>query len=278
MFIISQNPTQNDWDLKFMKISTNSISDLFVHIGLVVTLLVLLFLGFFFVYLPFSTNHGQSITVPDLTGMGTEQLEDYLDERNLRYEISDCTFVADQKPLTVIRQYPKQGMVVKEGRKIYLYISSLTAPKIKMPQLVDRTYRSAIAELARVGLKLGKVIYINDLAQQTVRRQLVDGQPLQPGQLIAQGSKIDLEVANGLGTTEMDVPELMGKDLDEVKFIVVGSKLKMGYIMYVPDATEAPGMVIFQNPEFGSGNKIRMGETIDIKVAGPDPREQPQQQ
>ena len=152
------------------------------------------------------------------------------------------------------------------------------SPKIKMPQLVDRTYRSAIAELARVGLKLGKVIYVNDLAQQTVRRQLVDGQPLQPGQLIAQGSKIDLEVANGLGTTEMDVPELMGKDLDEVKFIVVGSKLKMGYIMYVPDATEAPGMVIFQNPEFGSGNKIRMGETIDIKVAGPDPREQPQQQ
>jgi len=261
-----------------MKISTNSRSDLFVHVALVIALLVALFLGFFFVYLPFSTNHGQSITVPDLTGMGTEQIEDYLDERNLRYEIADCTFVADQKPLTVIRQYPKQGMVVKEGRKIYLYITSLTAPKIKMPQLVDRTYRSAILELARVGLKLGRVIYVNDMAQQTVMRQLLDGQEIQPGQLIAQGSKVDLEVANGIGTTEMDVPELMGKTLDEALFVLKGSNLKPGVIMYVPDATEAPGTVIFQNPEFGTGNKIRVGEGIDIKVAGSDPRDQPQQE
>ncbi len=122
-----------------MKISTNSRTDLFVHISLVVALVVALFLGFFFLYLPFTTNHGQSITVPDLKGMSLEQIEDYLDERNLRYEIADCTFVVGAKPLSVIRQSPKSGMRVKEGRKIYVYITTLSAPNVKMPQLIDRT-------------------------------------------------------------------------------------------------------------------------------------------
>ncbi len=261
-----------------MKISTNSRADLFTHIALVLALLLMLFLGFFFLYLPFSTNHGQSITVPDFAGMDEAKLEDFLDERNLRYEIADCTFIAGQKPLTVVRQHPNAGMIVKEGRKIYVYITSLNAPNIKMPQLVNRTYRSAILELKRVGLQLGSVKYVPDLAQQTVLNQLVNGRAIQAGQLIAQGSKIDLEVANGIGTTEMPVPELVGKTLEEALFILVGSKLKTHFIMYEPDAAEAPGTVIFQNPDFGAGNKIRVGESIDIKVAGPDPREQPQQE
>ncbi len=254
-----------------MKISTNSRSDLFTHIALVIALMASLFLGFFFVYLPFSTNHGQSITVPELNGMDMDKLEDYLNERNLRYEISDCTFVIGAKPLTVVRQYPKAGMVVKEGRKIYIYITSEKAPNIKMPQLVDRTYRSAQLELKRVGLQFGKIIYVNDMAQFTVRRQLFNGQEIQAGQAIPAGSKIDLEVANGIGDTEMDVPDVMNKTIEEAEFILKGSNLKW-FKMYIEDATEAPGTVIFQNPEVG--NKIRVGETIDIKIAGPDPKAQ----
>jgi eukaryotic-like serine/threonine-protein kinase len=254
-----------------MKIGTNSRSDLFTHILLVGALLTTLFLGFFFLYLPFSTNHGQSITVPDLAGMDEDKLEDYLDERNLRFEVSDCTFVIGAKPLTVVRQYPKAGMVVKEGRKIYVYITSEKAPNLKMPQLVDRTYRSAQLELKRVGLQLGKIIYVNDMAQFSVLRQLFNGQPIQAGQAIPAGSKIDLEVANGIGNTEMDVPDVMNKTIDEAEFILKGSHLKW-FKIYIEDATEAPGTVIFQNPEVG--NKISVGETIDIKIAGPDPKVQ----
>ncbi|MFN4144338.1 MAG: PASTA domain-containing protein [Runella sp.] len=261
-----------------MKISTNSRKDLFVHIGLVIALVVALFLGFFFLYLPFTTNHGQSITVPDLKGMNLRQLEDYLDERNLRYEISDCTFVAGAPPLTVIRQHPKPGMKVKEGRKIYIYITSLTAPNVKMPQLVDRTLRSAEAELARLGLQRGRIIYVPDLAQNSVLGQLYKGQPILPGTPIPQGSKIDLEVGNGIGNTEFDVPDVVGKTLDEALFILKGSNLAKPLIQYVDDPSQAPGTVVRQNPEAGAGNKIRVGETIDLWVVGqPDTQPEPQQ-
>jgi eukaryotic-like serine/threonine-protein kinase len=259
-----------------MKISTNSQKDLLVHLGIVAALIMALFLGFFFLYLPFTTNHGQSITVPDVSGMSVEQLEDYLDERNLRYEISDCTFVAGKKPLTVIRQYPKAGMKVKEQRKIYLYITALTAPNVKMPQLVDRTQRSAEQELKRIGLTRGKLIYIPDLAQSTVLGQLYNGQPIQPGQLIAAGSVIDLQIGDGIGNTEMDVPDVTGKTLDIAVLTLRGSSLQRGLVQYVDDPSQAPGTVVRQNPESGSGNKIRVGEVIDLWVVGPSDA-QPQQ-
>src|SRR5690606_19961954 len=102
-----------------IKISTDTKKDLLIQSGIILSLVAVLFLGFFFVYLPFSTNHGEAITVPELKEMKVDQLETYLDNRDLRYEISDCTFVANRPPLTVITQYPQPGAKVKEGRKIY---------------------------------------------------------------------------------------------------------------------------------------------------------------
>ena len=258
-----------------MKISTNSRTDLIVHISLVVALVMALFLGFFFVYLPFTTNHGQSITVPDLKGMSLEQIEDYLDERNLRYEIADCTFVVGEKPLSVIRQHPKSGMRVKEGRKIYLYITALNAPNVKMPDLQNRTKKSAEGELARLGLRLGKINYVPDPAHDAVLEQFYNGKRILAGTLIPQGSKIDLELGDGIGNTEFDVPDVVGKTLDEAEFMIKGSNLKRGLIMPVEDPTKAPGTVVRQQPEAGAGNKIRVGEIIDLWVVGqPDTQQQ----
>jgi beta-lactam-binding protein with PASTA domain len=138
-----------------------------------------------------------------------------------------------------------------------------------MPQLESRTYRSAQLELKRVGLQLGKITYVPDMAQFTVLGQFYNGQKIEAGQAIPAGSKIDLNVANGIGNTEMDVPDVMNKTIDEAEFILKGSNLKW-FKIYIEDATEAPGTIIFQNPD--AGNKIRQGETVDIKVAGPDPK------
>ena len=260
-----------------MKISTNSRTDLIVHISLVVALVVALFLGFFFLYLPFTTNHGQSITVPDLKGMSLDQIEDYLDERNLRYEVVDCTFVIGAKPLSIIRQHPKSGMRVKEGRKIYVYITTLSAPNVKMPQLIDRTKKSAEGELARLGLQVGRFIYVPDPAQDAVMDQLYNGKPIKPGTLIPQGSKIDLELGDGIGNTEFDVPDVVGKTLEEALFVLKGSNLGKPLIQYVDDPGKVPGTVTRQNPEAGAGNKIHVGEIIDLWVVG-QPDTQPQQQ
>ena len=60
------------------KFSTSSKSDVVFHIGIIFASFLVLFLTFFFVYLPWSTNHGQAITVPDLKDMSIDQMNECL--------------------------------------------------------------------------------------------------------------------------------------------------------------------------------------------------------
>ena len=69
------------------KISTRSFPDLLIHIGIILALLAALFLAFFFIYLPYTTNHGQTITVPDVTRLSLDEMQNLLDDRDLRYEV-----------------------------------------------------------------------------------------------------------------------------------------------------------------------------------------------
>ena len=51
------------------QISTNTKKDLYMHIAIIVAMAFVFFFGFFFVYLPWSTHHGETIKVPNLKGM-----------------------------------------------------------------------------------------------------------------------------------------------------------------------------------------------------------------
>jgi beta-lactam-binding protein with PASTA domain len=247
------------------KISTQSRSDLFIHIGIIICSILVLFLGFFFIYLPFTTNHGEAITVPDLKKMNVMELEDFLDSRDLRYEVSDCTFVAGATPLSVLAQYPLPGAKVKDGRKIYVTIVSNSAPLIKMPKLTDMTLRSAQMLLKSMGLEEGKLSYVPDMAQNAVLRQMYNGQVIEPGQPIAKGSKVDLELGEGLGTAQFDAPSVLNMPLDEAKIAIIGAGLKVGQQMTVsPTGDQADGVVVRQNPV--AGGKVRLGDVIDVWV------------
>lgn len=251
------------------KISTSSKSDLLIHIGIIAALLLTLFLGFFLVYLPFSTNHGETITVPELSTMSLDEVGNLLEDRDLRYEVSDCTFVAGAEPLTVQAQYPKAGAKVKEGRKIYLTIVKRVAPSVPMPKLTDLTFRSAELSLKSVGLVLGEKIYKPDLAKNAVLRQFYNGKEISPGAPVPKGAKIDLEIGDGLGNTSFSVPDVVGMPIDEAINVILGSNLRVGTKIAVDDPNKEVGTVVKQRPEARSGERIRVGETIDLWVVGP---------
>ncbi|WP_128544862.1 PASTA domain-containing protein [Larkinella soli] len=251
------------------KIGTRSTTDLLIHIGIIISLIAVLFLAFFFLWLPFTTNHGKTITVPDLSRMTTAELADFLDDHDLRFEVSDCTYVAGAEPLTVQSQYPKPGIKVKEGRKIYISITTPNPPMISMPKLVDQTYVSANYALTSNGLRLGKLKYVPDLAQGTVLKQIYNGQEILPGTPIAKGSMIDLIVGDGLGNTTFAVPNVVGMPLDEAKIYLKGANLQVGTILPVEDPEKEVGTVVRQNPAAKPGATIRVGDIVDLWIVGP---------
>ena len=252
-------------------IKTSSKKDVLIHIGIMLSLVAIIVLSFFFIYLPATTNHLESITVPDLSGMKVQEVENFLTEHDLRYEINDSTFIANKPASIVLTQYPKAGEKVKENRKIYITVTTNNPPNVEMPKLVDISLKSAQMLLQSMELQEGEIKYVPNLANNLVLKQLWNGKEIAPGTRIPKGSKIDLTVGNGIGNEEFEVPSLTGNTLDEARIIIEGSNLVVGSILYDSNSTEPAGTVIRQNPEATGRNKIRVGEVVDLWISGSAP-------
>ena len=250
----------------------NSPLGVLKHFILIVLIVALMLFIFFFVYLPSTTNHGQTITVPKITGMRLDQVEDYLENNNLRYFVNDSSYSTSKKPFEVLTQDPVPGSKVKEDRKIYISYNMKTPPQIKMPKLTDLAVKNVQTILKNYDLQVGEVRFVPDLQENAVLKQLYKGKEIAPGALITKGSVIDLVVGNGLGNDEFDVPQVVGMPIDEATVLLVGQNLQVGSITYqaAPNG-EADGTVLKQRPNAGSGARIRVGEMVDVWVAGPEP-------
>ena len=140
-----------------LKFKRNTLGGVIIHLLLAAATLAVLSIVYFFAYLPNTTNHGQSITVPNIEGMQLGQLEDFLIKRNLRYEINDSSYSEEYPPLTVLKQYPHAGAKVKEGRNIFISINRLEPPTVPVPNLVDGSVVNAEAVLKSNELRRGKI-------------------------------------------------------------------------------------------------------------------------
>jgi beta-lactam-binding protein with PASTA domain len=250
-----------------MKLKANTLKDLFIHLGIIIGLGIIMILTFFYIYLPVTTHHGESITVPQLEGVHLDELDEFLLERDLRYEVTpDSGFSAEYPPLTVLTQNPKEGNKVKENRKIYVSLNAKNPPNVKMPKLVDGSLKNAQMVLESYGLFLGKIAYEPHEFQNAVLKQKVNGKEIEAGEDIAKGSTIDLVIGNGLGRP-FAMPNLIDNNKEDAEFIIVGSGLQIGKVRTREDDEKAAGIVLQQYPEAGSS--VRTGNKVDIWVVAP---------
>lgn len=247
-----------------MKLSTHSTSDVILHVGILLSAGLILFFGFFFWYLPWSTNHGETIAVPNLSGMSLEKAISTLESKNLDYEVSDSTFISGKSPGTVYSHYPKSQAYVKSGRKVYLTLISYQAPEVSLPNVEGRSVESAKNLLLSVGLELGPLEYVPALEEKTVLQVKLNGQPLRIGDRVKKGSSIVLVVGDGLGNQRLEVPSLLGLPVDEAGMLLSGMSVPMNIQPNELGEVPSSGVVVRQRPE--PGTKIRVGDVVDIWV------------
>lgn len=245
--------------------------DVVLHLLLILLLASIIVLFFFYVYLPNLTRHGETVEVPNLEGKHVATLEEFLEEKDLRYSIKDSTYNPDIDPLTVFLQHPEAGSEVKRGRKIYVSISTANPPYVAMPDLLGRSIINAEDELVSYGLRVGDIEYVPDLAQNAVLKQLKDGKEIAPGEQIKKGEKIDLVVGDGLGQNPIETPNLIGEFYsDTIDFILKGNNLNKGAVVYDENSEEKEGLIFRTSP--APGQPILEGGAIDIFIAGPEPQ------
>ena len=266
----------------------NSWKALLIHLGAMASVVAALIFIFFYVYLPSSTKHGETITVPNLEGMSLEDMDDFLKKRNLNYEVSDSNYTSSYPPLAILKHYPQAGSYVKENRKIYLTVNSKQPKSVNMPNLIDGSLKNAELVLESYGLKRGKITYKPDLAPNAVLEQLFEGKAIAQGAPVLRGSKIDLVVGDGLGQRTFSVPRFIGLLVDEADFSIKGSGLNTGSVIikvideekmaelvdYAKEleidtaAVVRSGAVFQQSPEIGMD--IRLGQQVDLWIVSLD--------
>lgn len=183
------------------------LSTVFLKQAVIAILIVVAILFLFLQWIGFSTNHGQEITVPNLSKLTMEQAKSQLDDLDLDYVLLDTMdFDAGFPKFSVIKQDPAAGEKVKEGRKIYIKINSGGFESVRIPNLIEQTLRQAEPSLKAIGLEIGEIKYVPYIGKDMVLKLLLNGKELKPGDKVMKSSKIDLEVGDGNEKFKEDEP------------------------------------------------------------------------
>lgn len=226
---------------------------------------VVAFLLLIFFSLGIYTRHGEGLPVPNLKGLNVDEAIQILDKQGLRYQL-DSVYQIDKAPGTVIEQDPDPNTNVKIKRTIYLTIITRSAPFIKFPEIVGRTFLEARSIINNFGLKLGDTSYISDVARDVVLEVNSGGKRIRTGEELPKGSRINLVLADGMGASEVDIPNLISLSLNEVLFALKGSSLSLGSVSYLGSVTDSVNArVIKQLPAISDSlNKVSIGTRIDV--------------
>lgn len=170
-------------------------------------------------WLSYTTNHGEEITVPNLSKLSVEVAEEKLNALDLEYVLLDTTEYDKNFPkFSVVKQDPTAGSKVKEGRKIYIKINSDSYRDIIMPNLIEQSLRQAEPTLKALGLELGEKTYKPYLGKDMVLEMRYKGGKLKAGDKVPKASKIDLVLGDGKVGFEEEVDSVPPTNNDDEEF------------------------------------------------------------
>ena len=243
------------------------IKNIAIHLFFMLVLSISILYTFFYLVLPYTTNQGKLVQVPDLTGLSLHALDNHLGSYRLRYVITDNTAYSSKlPPFTVLQQFPAKGTAVKENRKIYLTLNAEHPLPVHMPNLIDGSMRQAQLLLTNKGLKLGNIKYVPDITKYAVLEQWHNGHPIPADKLINQGETIDIVVGAGLGKQVIEVPNVLHMSLEEAELLLLEHGIHTKIVHHIQHREAAIGTVLRQNPL--PGTMVRLGTAITLWVVG----------
>ena len=158
------------------------------------------------------THHGETVVVPDVKGMTTEEAAKMFRNRGLVAVISDTKYVKDKAAGIILELKTGAGEKVKEGRTVYLTVNTLDVPLRVIPDVADNSsLRQAQAKLLSAGFKLNEVQLVNG-EKDWVYGVKYQGRQLTAGEKIPMGASLTLMVGDGAGDTVEE--ESIDIDLD----------------------------------------------------------------
>ena len=245
------------------------VRNLLLALGLVLALLLAAIIS-----LRVGTRHGKEIIVPDFTNMKVQEASALAARSKVRVEVADSVFVRRMAKGAVYRQDPAAGSRVKEGRRILLVVNAMNSKKVTMPNVVGCSMRQAKAEIVSRGLRVGKLIYVSDMATNNVLKQQVRGTDVRPGTQLESETRVDLVLGLDPEDNMTIVPHVIGLKTLAAEDVVHDYSLNIRRMVYdgsVQSYSDTLDAVVFrQTPEHSSGAARIGGEMTLYLTVDPD--------
>jgi len=220
-------------------------------------------------YLKNYTLHGESLEVPDFTGMSIDDLDRFFKANALRYEIIDSVYSDVHERGVVVNQTPPPESKVKKNRKLYLTVNATQPPMVTMRDMVGLSKRQAISMLTAMGLQVDSLVYQPDICLDCVLDQRYKGKHVSQGTRIQKGEKVSLVLGGG-SEGRVLVPDLTGLTYEDARNVITDNMLTMGAVMTCDgceNEQDSLGAFVFrQLPAYRKASKsvIPMGSTVDL--------------
>jgi eukaryotic-like serine/threonine-protein kinase len=241
---------------------------LIFHILLALGLIfILLFL--FIVSLDWITKHGESNTVPSVTGKKIDDVRSLLEQKGFELVVQDSVFYDSIPRGMVLKQVPEADEVVKVNRTVYVTINRFIPPDVEIPKLNGLSYKNAELVLKNLGLHIGDTTYKTDFAKNTVLEALFNGKTVTPGTKVKMGSAIDLVISSGVGEEAILVPKLLGLTYEEARALLDAQGIILGAPVFNADVRDSGNAFVYKQrpaPTTVDGKRLSMraGQMVDI--------------
>jgi len=178
------------------------------------------------------THHGESLSVPDFSGLSLKKAYKLAKSKDLKIEIIDSVDNVPGKRGTIIGQTPPANFKVKEGRTVHVTLKTFNPKMILMPDFKGVSLIQAKADIETYGLKIGRLKYVPDIATNNVLEQTFEGKPIKPGTSIQRGSSIDLVLGLGKSDQAVIIPNLIGYTRQDAIQEATDNSLNIGAFNY----------------------------------------------
>jgi len=236
-----------------------------------ITAIIAAFLAVIIILLNLITRHNKELQVPDFTRMTVHEALTIAEESHLRLEVTDSVFLPRMGRGEIFRQNPPAGSKVKKNRRILLTINSLQPKKVAMPSVTGYSLRQAKAELTARQLRVGKLIYVSDMATNNVLNQRFNGRVIEPGTMIETESEIDLEVGISSDEERTFIPDVTALPLITARDILIDNSLNIARLRYDNSvrsySDSISGYVIRQQPEPSQESPVSLGSSVQLTIS-----------
>ncbi|HHY90139.1 MAG TPA: Stk1 family PASTA domain-containing Ser/Thr kinase [Clostridiales bacterium] len=202
---------------------------------------------------------GAEKEVPNVVGKSLEEAQSILTNLGFKVEVGQEEYSSEYEKGVVIGQEPSAGTKRKTGYTVVLTISK--GPRmVEVPKLVNENIKDIDLLLKGTSLVEGKVEY----EYSSLPVGIIIKQDPAPYTKVPEGTKINLVVSQGEEVKLVVMPNLLGKNIQDVKKEMEKLGLKLN-ITYKEDSTAEKDTVISQDVR--AGTEIETNRVVNVVVS-----------